>query len=107
MTITVLIRASLCLRNFHQVSCQVGGDIDLFIVRRRRTSETDGGPLGMRMRCLVGCHGFLLCYLRYPSRMRGSTQASRMSEIRVPITVSMLNQRKKLPARYMSWVISA
>ena len=39
--------------------------------------------------------------------MRGSIQASRMSENSVPMTVSVLRSSRKLPARYMSCDIRA
>ena len=38
--------------------------------------------------------------------MRGSSQASRRSLSKVPITVSTDSIMMKLPARYMSWLIS-
>src|SRR5690625_1946667 len=37
------------------------------------------------------------------SRMRGSSQASSMSEMRVPTTVSTAIRSNQDPARYMSW----
>ena len=39
--------------------------------------------------------------------MRGSSQANKISEIKVPINVRELNIRTKLPARYISWLSSA